>query len=251
MNTLARVRALPAIALWAPAAVGVLVLVADVVLFRRFTVDDAYITLRYSQNVARGVGAVYNAVGPRAEGYTSYLWMALLAIPHLLHADALLVAKTLGVVFTFATAALVAAWTFTEVRVERTRIASAAAAVLAYCTLARTAVHAVSGMETALYTAVLTAMLFAASRLARDGRRWATPFATLALAASLTRPEACVAAVAAAVTAIATMPRSERHRSAVVIAGVFGLPLCVYELCRIRYYGLPFPLPFYVKVASP
>jgi hypothetical protein len=251
MNTLVRARTVPAMLLWVPAVVGSIVLVVDVALFRRFTVDDAYITLRYSQNVARGVGAVYNAVGPRAEGYTSYLWMALLTIPHLVHANALLVAKALGVFFTFVTVGLVAAWTFTEARSKKTRVVSVGAAVLAYGALPRTAVHAVSGMETALYTAVLTAMLFAASRLARDGARWAAPFAVLALAASLTRPEACIAAGVATVFALGAMNRAARRRSVVTVACVFGLPLLAYELFRIRYYGLPLPLPFYVKLASP
>ncbi len=251
MNTPARARTPTSWLPWLPAAIGVLVLAVDVALFRRFTVDDAYITLRYSRNVARGIGAVYNAVGPRAEGYTSYLWMALLAVPHLVHANALLVAKALGVVFTFASVGLVAVWTFTETRGEKTHVASIAAAVLAYCALARTAIHAVSGMETALYTALLTAMLFVASRLARDGARWAAAFAALSLAASLTRPEACVAAGVAALIALRAMPPAGRHRSAVVIACVFGVPLCVYEAIRVRYYGLPLPLPFYVKVASP
>jgi arabinofuranosyltransferase len=251
MNTLAIARTLPSRFPWLPAAIGVFVLAVDVALFHRFTVDDAYITLRYSRNVASGVGAVYNAVGPRAEGYTSYLWMALLAVPHLLHANALLVAKALGVVFTFASVALVAAWTFTEARGERTRVASVAAAVLAYCALARTAIHAVSGMETAFYTALLTGMLFTASRLARDGVRWAAPFAVLGLAASLTRPEACVAAGVASLVALRMMARDGRWRSAVVIACGFVVPLCAYEWIRVRYYGLPLPLPFYVKVASP
>src|SRR5689334_13620568 len=58
-----------------PAAFGLALLVANVAYVHRFTVDDAYITLRYSRNVARGIGAVYNATGARAEGYTSFLWM--------------------------------------------------------------------------------------------------------------------------------------------------------------------------------
>jgi len=227
------------------------VLVVDVALVRRFTVDDAYITLRYSQNVARGIGAVYNAIGPRAEGYTSYLWMALLAIPHLIHADALFAAKTMGVLFTFATALLVAGWTFTEAGGTRRRVIAASAAMFAYCVLPRTAVHAVSGMETAFYTTVLTGMLFAVSRLVRDGVSWAAPFAAFAFVAALTRPEACLAAGVATAVALAMLPPAARRPVVVRIASIFAAPLCAYEVFRLRYYGLPFPLPFYVKVASP
>src|SRR4051812_35207028 len=41
-----------------------------------FTVDDAFITFRYSQNLAAGYGPTFNpGVLPHAEGYTSFLWM--------------------------------------------------------------------------------------------------------------------------------------------------------------------------------
>jgi hypothetical protein len=71
------------------------------------------------------------------------------------------------------------------------------------------------------------------------------------LVATLTRPEACVAAFAATVVTLSGMPREARGRPLAVIVAAFGLPLTAYELFRIGYYGLPLPLPFYVKLASP
>lgn len=47
----------------------------------RFTQDDAYITLRFSRNLAEGTGLVFNA-GERVEGYTNFLWTWFLALPH-------------------------------------------------------------------------------------------------------------------------------------------------------------------------
>src|SRR5215813_13482476 len=47
-------------------------------LFRAGLVDDAYIFARYADNLARGVGAVFNA-GERVEGFTSAAWMLILA----------------------------------------------------------------------------------------------------------------------------------------------------------------------------
>ena len=43
-----------------------------------FLCDDAFITFRYAQNLAGGHGPVFNQ-GERVEGYTSYLWMILMA----------------------------------------------------------------------------------------------------------------------------------------------------------------------------
>lgn len=44
----------------------------------RFTFDDSYIGFRFAENIAKGLGAVFNA-GQRVEGYTSFLWVVLLA----------------------------------------------------------------------------------------------------------------------------------------------------------------------------
>ncbi|WP_342667784.1 hypothetical protein [Amycolatopsis nigrescens] len=41
---------------------------------------DAFITFRYAQNIADGNGAVFNA-GERVEGYASFLWTVLIALP--------------------------------------------------------------------------------------------------------------------------------------------------------------------------
>lgn len=41
-------------------------------------IDDSYITFRFSKNLAAGEGAVFNS-GEKVEGYTSFLWMILMA----------------------------------------------------------------------------------------------------------------------------------------------------------------------------
>jgi len=42
------------------------------------SIDDAYITLRYSKNLLMGNGPIFN-IGERVEGYSNFSWMALLA----------------------------------------------------------------------------------------------------------------------------------------------------------------------------
>ena len=45
-------------------------------LLRAYTVDDAYISLRYAQNLAHGHGLVYSIQGgERVEAYTKFLWV--------------------------------------------------------------------------------------------------------------------------------------------------------------------------------
>ena len=58
------------------------------------TADDAFISLVYAKNLSNGEGLVFNP-GERVEGYTNFLWILLLAIPHLIRIDATLFAELL------------------------------------------------------------------------------------------------------------------------------------------------------------
>jgi hypothetical protein len=217
-----------------------------------FTVDDTFITLRYSRNLASGIGPTYNATGPRAEGYTTFLWMLVLAAPHALGFDAALFAKVAGVAATLATTALAAAWAWTEAPGGASRkLWAGAVAATCFASIPATAVHAVSGMETALFTALLTATLFATSGYlrGRDTARWAV--AGCALLLGLTRPEGNVAAFVAVATAASLVEAGARRRLVVAAVAGWMAPIALYELWRRHYYGLPFPLPFYVKLATP
>ncbi|MGK3982234.1 hypothetical protein WME99_04315 [Sorangium sp. So ce136] len=60
-----------------------------------FTIDDAYISFRYAENLARGNGLVCN-VGERVEGYTSFLWTVLLAAAVKVGATPTAASKVLG-----------------------------------------------------------------------------------------------------------------------------------------------------------
>jgi arabinofuranosyltransferase len=231
---------------WVLVAFGALVLALEIAHAWRFTVDDTYITLRYSRNVAEGLGPTFNATGPRAEGYTTFLWMLLLVVPHLVGINAVVVAKALGVASTAATLAVTGRWAWREGRCAW----SAAAAVTCLAAIPATAVHAVSGMETALFTLLLTA-LFAASADQVRRPRPSNVVVVLALLVGLTRPEGNLAAFVVIATTAALLPRASRQALAFRAIAGWVLPMAAYELWRNHYYGLAFPLPFYVKLASP
>src|SRR5690606_33595760 len=52
----------------------------------RMVQDDAFISFRYSQNLANGHGLVFNP-GEKVEGYTNFLWTWLFSIPERLGWD--------------------------------------------------------------------------------------------------------------------------------------------------------------------
>jgi arabinofuranosyltransferase len=250
---------LPASVAPAIAAVAVVALATAMAKAWPFTVDDAYITARYARNLAEGLGATFNRTGPRAEGYTTFSWMVLLVLPHLAHVDAIFVAKALGVAATFATLIVAAGWARDEVLAGappgETRGDGGAWAfagtALGLAAIPATAIHAVSGMETALFTWLLTSMFAAAARRVRGDARATGHLVVFALLAGLTRPEGNFAATIVLGTCVALVPAAERR--SLVVKGALGwvLPIAAYELARYGYYGLPFPLPFYVKLGAP
>src|SRR5690242_11467597 len=89
----AKARPLPGRWLIAVALVAVAVALVELALVWPFTVDDAYITLRYARNLTTGVGPTFNRTGPRAEGYTSGLWTLILTLPSLVGATPVIAAK--------------------------------------------------------------------------------------------------------------------------------------------------------------
>jgi hypothetical protein len=54
--------------------------------------DDAFISFVYSKHLAAGEGLVFN-LGERVEGYTNFLWVALMALPHLFSVDVIFCAR--------------------------------------------------------------------------------------------------------------------------------------------------------------
>src|SRR3990170_1551106 len=70
-------RWLPVWAVTVAAGAGVLLL--HIAYSDFYQADDAFISFRYAQNWADGLGPVWNE-GERVDGYTNFLWTALLAV---------------------------------------------------------------------------------------------------------------------------------------------------------------------------
>lgn len=216
---------------------------------RAFTVDDAFITLRYASNLAKGHGPTWNPGDAPVEGYTTFLWMLVTTLPHLAGIDALAFAKIAGVLAAVATigAAGLLAIVLAHGASREARLAAAAIAVVTVGCSTSTAVHAVSGMETTLFTFLLT--LFAATLLRWEQHGALLP-ALVGLAAGLTRPEGNLyvgVAFAAAIAGAAPASRRVLARAALL---AWLMPYAIYFAWRLSYYGLLAPLSFYVKATN-
>jgi len=240
----------------ANAAFAIVVLVPFVwlsIAFWPFTVDDTYITLRYARHLAQGVGLTWNPGTAPAEGYTSFLWTTLLAPAHLLMSDAVAVAKGLGVIATLATVVVTMAIAREALALRRPweRTVASLVAGTIFTTDVATAVHAVSGMDTALFTTLLASTMLCATRVARrptpNGFRL---LSVLGLATGLTRPEGNLALFVIFALLDRNLEGENRRRLRRAVVLGYLAPAMLYFSWRIETYGLLFPLPFYVKAVD-
>jgi arabinofuranosyltransferase len=228
------------------------VLLATARAFWPFTVDDTFISMRYAKHLAEGLGPAWNPGGPKVEGYTTALWMALLAVPHLFGLDALLFAKAGGLVLMLGSL-LLGALLARELALEASPPARAVAALFPFALGAAywpLALHAISGMETALAALLLVAFHLTSARQLRLGGKRAYTLGALALLCTLARPEAGFACGAALLVQLVLQPRGARMRFVLAIAATCIVPGAAYFAARYAYFGLPFPLPFYVKATG-
>lgn len=208
-----------------------------------FAVDDAAITFRYARNWAEWGAPVFNrfelAEGAvRVEGYSNLLWMGLLSVLGRVVGfarlgDAALAAQLLASAGTLAVVAHAAA----------RRMALGPAGAFAAPSLAATAAPLVAwssgGMETALFTLLLTALLAGGLRTPTTPRG-RTALALLAAGVVLVRAEGALWALGVGVAAVAGRGRGARSSATWIAAGAAGA-LAAQLAWRYATYGAWLP----------
>lgn len=219
-----------------------------------WTVDDAYILFRYARNWLMTGIPTWNPGEPAVEGYTGTLYLGLLTAGHALGVPLQTLAKLLGIISYGAAAAFMALL----LRELGVRPLFRAVTVLLYFTAAFLFPHALSGLETMVWTALLSAAVWLTVRLlhaeqVRPVGAGAT-FSVL-LATALVRPEGVLFALALSLALF--LHPAERGIQLqlspnLILAWVlvFGLPLAAVNLWRWQLYGELLPNTYFAKQAS-
>jgi hypothetical protein len=204
-----------------------------------FTCDDAYISFRYSKNLAEGAGLTFNpGEAPPVEGYSNFLWTALMALAHALGArgqalptvaNVLSIGAAVGLLFLVAR--------MTAKRIEAGPVATAATAVFLGA-LAPFALWATSGLETMPFALALFGVY---ERLQLDRERPRGIQAGLcAVAAGLLRADG-FGWIGAVLLAVVLAGPKERRAALLRAVAVVGLITAVgvgaHFLWRYSYYG--------------
>jgi arabinofuranosyltransferase len=259
-----RRRGLTGIWVWAPSAAAAAWLLALVARFYdpHLIVDDAFISFRYADNLAHGLGMVYNP-GERVEGYSNFLWTLLLAAGARLGLDIPQLSIVLALAAALAAVALLGAWSYRLFAAgERPGggadgldgMLLAALPPLLYAAIGSQARYVVSGMETLLFGLLVAAAAYLLA--VRDAPLAAGGVFALA---AMTRPEGGMyGLVAGGLTLLpgwrdagdaAEEPARRRRRSLLLVAA-FLAAYVPYFAWRCWYYGDVLPNTFYAKASG-
>ena len=204
--------------------------------------EDAYILFRYVEHIAGGQGIVYNPGGPRTEGATDFLWLLSLSAVTWLGGDVAVGALVLN-----GLGAGLAAFLLTRVVAEEPRcrrlVWAAALVFPLVVVLNHGAAASYVGFGTIAYSAVALLLVY----LGLGPSRVLVWLPVVGLIAGLFRPDGVVLGVAFALVGLWRVrgrPEARRYGQALVGCAVLGI---VYFAWRYAYFGLPLPLPLYVK----
>ena len=216
-------------------ALGLALLGIELGAFRDVFVDDAFITFRYSQHLAQGLGFVWNPGERPVEGYTNFLWMLMNAIGERAGADPMLVSRMAGGI-------LLVAGLFAVRALAVTVAGTARWSNLAIPLLAATpafAYWAMSGLET-ISVSTFSLFYFLAFHREFASRRWPWLTALFADLLWLSRPDPAIVLVLSGLPLL--FARDRRSREWVLRLALLALPAIVlYQGWKFALYGRAFP----------
>jgi arabinofuranosyltransferase len=187
--------------------IGVLLPFAWLVTRFHHRIDDAYISFRYARNWAEGAGLRYNPGDDPVEGFSNFLWVALLAVGDLLGASPEHASIALGVLSSLTLVFLLHRFTASELALPPL---ASFAGVLFLVTFPPFAVWTTGGLETSLFALALfgawTELVRPSGARPRRAVAWALAIATL-------RPEGFIWALGLALAASIALPERESRRA--------------------------------------
>jgi arabinofuranosyltransferase len=197
------------------------------------TVDDAYITFRYSQNFLNGNGLVYNP-GEAVLGTTTPLYALLLSLMAALFGGSQAPYPILALALNALADGLTCLLLVQLGRCLGYPRAGIATSLL-WALAPMSVTFAIGGMETSVYILTLMGSLYMYSTH--------RPVLTALLAAFslLTRPDALLAILPLLLARTITIAQSPRDRSSLLEILAFSGPLAIWGLVSISSYGSPIP----------
>jgi len=205
-------------------------------LFWDYAIDDAFITFRYSENLANGHGLVFNPGDKPIEGYSNFLWLLFLSLLYKLGLPTYVTAKLMGL-SSFLLSAII--W-FRHFEKDGAKLSWLVGPLFLICPI--TAFWGLSGLELGLYTLLISGATIALLRRSA----W---LHILLLLIVLSRPEGiavgCGLLVIGALSDFLNSRLDKRYfATGIAVLAVTFLGLTLF---RLQVFGLPLPNTYYAK----
>jgi len=223
-------------------------------------IDDANIFLVQGKNLAAGHGFVFNVGGERVEGFTSLLWVLLVAAVYTVTERVELPLIAVNVVLLSVNVSLVMEYLarMSADRGSRWPVRSSWVSGLVFLILVAASPEFVTWMTIALMEGALWGLLLTSLALAvlsiRDTRGSFLRLSLIVGAMLLARPEAmlwCPVAIGCAALAVRLHTgRAPDPRNPAIAIGIYALVLASLSVFRLLYFGFLLPNTFYAKVSS-
>lgn len=214
------------------------ILAVQVNAFWSATIDDAFISFEYSVHVAQGHGLTFN-VGERVEGYSNFLWVAMMAAASKAGLDVIVVSKVVGLLSLTGVVVL-------SIRMVVSGDQGRFAIIMAvlFLTLGNTVYvfFAVGGLETIFFAALIMLLL---DRLRMSQNRLTLGSMVLLVLVALTRPEGILFSATILPTLWWLRRGNDRSRPVLSLGVVAAYGAFLYW--RWRYFGALLPNTYYAK----
>ena len=228
----------------------IILLITHEYLFRNNFHDDVFISLTFAKNLGQGFGFVHNQ-GLRVEGFSSFLWIILLAPLQTLKLDLLITARIFGCIVSIFTL-LMTAILSKEILGRENKIAIMAV-MLIISLNSSFAFWGISGMETPLFSLLfVSAVLLLIIEIRKESKFIFSGFLFFLLC--ITRPEGIIIGLATLcwLLIVRFIHKSDlTNKWLINWALTFIIPCLIFFLARYLYFGHWFPTPVYAKSNAP
>ena len=226
------------------------------IIFPKWTVDDAYITFRYAENLAHHLQLSWNVGEAPVEGYTGVVLPVVLALLMKIGVSPVAASHTIGLL-SFAITGVLIFHILVKLGVQasvsflRFNIPIRHSIVVLFFTAPFLYTHAFSGLETLLFMACVTGTVYTLILYLESGKNNIVYiFLAVVLLTGLTRPEGFLLALISFVAV--GFIKSRYHRDHVHgfignVIMIYFLPLLVYGIWKWIYYGQLLPNAYYAK----
>jgi arabinofuranosyltransferase len=215
---------------------AVLLFIIFIFIFWDYSIDDAFVTFRYAENLTAGHGLTFNPGDKPVEGYSNFLWLILLSLLHLIGLPTYWMAKTLGILFFLLTGILW--WRYTKKENDRYKWL----VPVLFIAMPMTAFWGVSGLELGLYALLISGAVISIL----SGSYWSALCLPLIV---FSRPEGFI--IAPVIWGISCFfdwrQKQLNHKKAIINIAVIAAATIFLFAFRLYYFGYPMPNTFYVK----